>query len=107
MRFFVFIFSIYILALSLVPCNDVYNGHNREKTVAAYSQSHGKADKNDTCTPFCTCSCCNISASPETDPIKICFEKTLSLSIVKFPLGNITIFSNYNGSIWQPPKMNA
>lgn len=107
MKFFVYIFSLYILALSVVPCSDTYYGHNGDRAVAAYSQSHGKVDKNDTCTPFCTCSCCCTSVNPEIEPIQICFEKIPPVSVVKFSLRNINVFSNYHGNIWQPPKMNA
>ena len=56
MRLFAFILSIIILALSVVPCSD--NDNCNQPTTELSSDHSGHEHQEDSCTPFCTCSCC-------------------------------------------------
>ncbi len=106
MKFFTYIFGIYILALSIMPCSDVYNvsKSNAEVTISENSHEH-KTDHNDRCSPFCTCACCSIAANPKFAAFKIHIEKSIVTSKITFPRRDFSFVSNYFGSIWQPPKI--
>lgn len=63
MKFFCHIFSLYFLALSLMPCTDIHatNGSTSDELANFYTDNHSDCPHetgNDHCSPFCTCSCC-------------------------------------------------
>lgn len=63
MKSFCFIFSIYFLALSLMPCSDVHEMNALESAEFASLAANEHSDcphetGNDHCSPFCICSCC-------------------------------------------------
>ncbi|MGV7107278.1 DUF6660 family protein [Flavobacterium sp. U410] len=108
MKFFVYIFSIYILALSIVPCSDAYNDCKSNIAIKELPQSHDhKSDHNDVCSPFCTCTCCSVSANPKYATFTIKAVKLIIISKIAFPQRDFLFTSNFHGSIWQPPKINA
>ena len=104
MKFFILIFSIYLLALSLVPCSDAFN--ECQSIDVEYSNDHDhESDHDDHCTPFCSCSCCGtsmISNSVLIPFLKLRNIVTLSNEVFTFASSSI---SNFLGSIWQPPKL--
>ncbi|MDE1192707.1 MAG: hypothetical protein PW786_11295 [Arachidicoccus sp.] len=108
MRIFAYIFSIYLLALSAVPCRDIYKICPNNTIIKELSQSQNhEANRDDACSPFCTCSCCNLSANPKFTFLKIEITKLIVVSKITFPIQDFSFVSNYYGNIWQPPKMNA
>lgn len=106
MKFFAYIFSIYILALSLMPCTDALgmNAPNTSKTEITKTHN-GDAEHNDFCSPFCICSCCNTPVNITFDSFSIKVNKPVATSL-KIPVFNFFFASNYYGSIWQPPKIS-
>lgn len=107
MKFFTVIFSIYILALSVLPCSDAYNDCNSNTALTENSQNHDhNTDLNDICSPFCTCTCCSISANPKFTPFSIKIAKVVAVSLLKFPNREFSFASNFYGNIWQPPKIS-
>lgn len=60
MKFLAFIMSIFILALSIIPCADVDASSLKEKSNMDIHLSHNSHHENtkDVCSPFCCCSCC-------------------------------------------------
>lgn len=108
MRLFAYIFSIYILALSVMPCSDAYNDCESDTTYKEYSQAHNHStDHNDNCSPFCTCTCCSTTANPKFTPLKFQITKPIVSSKITYPIRDFSFISNYCGNIWQPPKINA
>lgn len=109
MKFFNIIFSIYLVALSCLPCDDVELNSAAHKTVEITSNHDEKSNnhdkENDLCSPFCSCSCCG---SQIVSFFKI---TTLSFNIVsknirtKLPSYTPKFISNFYGSIWQPPQI--
>ncbi|QBQ42011.1 DUF6660 family protein [Sphingobacterium psychroaquaticum] len=106
------ILLVYVLALTLMPCTDndlvppsqmaatslVQHNHQAEKTG---SHDH----KQDSCSPFCSCSCCGITLSTiyfQTIHVEKPFTTFLPMEITreKFPL-----ISNILENIWQPPRV--
>lgn len=107
MKFFTVIFSIYILALSVMPCSDAYNDCKDNTEFADNSQSHNhKSDTNDFCSPFCTCTCCSVSANPNFAPFSIEVKKLVAVSKLSFQNREFFLASNFYGNIWQPPKIS-
>lgn len=108
MKFFAYIFSIYILALSVMPCSDASNDCRSKTEVAERADAHShKSDHNDTCSPFCTCTCCGTTASTNLGVYKLCIKKTPVSSKITFPRRDFVLVSNFYGNIWQPPEINA
>lgn len=103
---FAIIISFYILALSVVPCSDMYNECNNSKSKTEHTQSHNhNQDKDDSCTPFCNCTCC-ISGVTVFTPNQLTAEILDDFILTKESLlYNSTFTSNFYGNIWQPPKV--
>ncbi|MBN8680509.1 MAG: hypothetical protein J0M29_19945 [Chitinophagales bacterium] len=66
MKWFAQIFSLYLLVLSCLPCNDGEHGHGQNTTnpvqIAANADEHGCPQHrhcDDSCTPLCGCHCCS------------------------------------------------
>ena len=107
MKFFAYIFSIYILALSVMPCSDASNDCRSKTEVAERADAHShKNDTNDICSPFCTCTCCSVSANPKFTPFSIKIAKLVVVSKLTFPNREFSFVSNFYGNIWRPPKIS-
>lgn len=107
MRLFAFILSLYILALSLVPCSDNV-AHFNDHIAVGQSTDHHDHDhsdhSNDTCTPFCSCACCGtiftMPASQFINPSK------LSIPTDYFFHYSFTYSFDFNEGIWEPPALS-
>ncbi|WP_282635991.1 DUF6660 family protein [Sphingobacterium thalpophilum] len=108
MRLIVFILIAYILGLSFVPCSDTDPRIEETTVEMQLSHSHTHEEDTDACSIFCYCNCCsgNITVFeyqlPRIDgiPVTIYFDS-------RMPVFNSAVVSNYFGTIWQPPKINA
>ena len=107
------IFTIYMLALSLVPCGDGGGGiveianllFGEEHQHISGHEQHSNDCGDDLCSPFCICSCCS---SVLDAPIKLPFQIKSPPPIPgRTPLfvPNIT-YSSFPSTIWQPPKFS-
>lgn len=103
------ILSIYLVALSCLPCADMEAKSAAHKAVEITSnhdeKSHNHDKENDLCSPFCSCNCCG---SQIVSYFKI---TTFSFNIVsknirtQLPSYTPKFISNFYGSIWQPPQI--
>jgi len=79
MKLAIHIFTFYMLALSLVPCGDGGNGiveiakhfFGAEHQHVSDHDQHSNGCGDDTCTPFCICSCCSMALDI---PIRLSFQ---------------------------------
>lgn len=109
MKMFSFLFSMYILVLSCLPCGDMEDCTVVDNQRIAFSETNHTNHQEDTetCPPFCKCACCgtnfvlNFSFSPLISEIAQC---ALSEK-VKSNFYNTTFISDFYGNIWQPPKI--
>lgn len=94
------------MGLALVPCSDTANSceDNNAVSLPVDNHNHGE-DADDSCTPFCHCSCCSISLTvfnfcsfTLTQPTVEFIEEVLYSTYSNF-------HSSYQGTIWQPPKI--
>lgn len=64
MKIFVIIFSFFLLAISLIPCDDSAPSRADSYQAVAYDQNGGHQNhhnaEGDGCSPLCSCQCCNV-----------------------------------------------
>lgn len=102
-----------MLALSLIPCGDGGGGivelvnhfFGVEHQHVSDHEQHSNDCGDDTCSPFCVCSCCSTVIDV---PEKLPFQATLPPPI---PSKTPSFTPNINPSafltsIWQPPKFS-
>jgi len=105
MKFFTLIFSVYILALSILPCGDQRDCNQSEQTAITATTDHENHNhEQETCTPFCICACCGSVFS------NLYYPATLSL-FVPTSSKNLPVYQNafvreIYFNIWQPPKIS-
>lgn len=105
MRISTFIMAIMVLILSCIPCAEVeaFGGQNESETLLIKkSDTQNLPINSDTCSPFCTCSCClgfSIAAtiSPSFNLMYTCRQKIYT---PYYP----QVISSISLSIWQPPQ---
>lgn len=103
MRWLIYILSLYILVLAVLPCTDHLLTPTQIDFAQVAADSHDQ-ETHDTCTPLCGCSCCGIHISEvsffwyETPLQPVVYKLVNQFFKNHYPI------SDYNGSIWQPPK---
>jgi len=103
MKYLAFIFSLYFVLLVVLPCQD------REDMIAGaihvtFQKSHSTNDERgqETCPPFCTCSCCS-TARLLTPNSVLTFNTQAIVSIYSEYL--IPAIQEQSLNIWQPPQI--
>ncbi|MEI6682878.1 MAG: DUF6660 family protein [Bacteroidota bacterium] len=93
----------YVLLLALMPCmDDVISQVNTTPLPGTGISVPGHADHPGCCSPFCSCSCCNV-AMEVTQGCVISGIAFLSQKLV-FP-DNRHRLSDYSMVAWEPPKV--
>jgi len=113
MKIAIHIFTIYMLALSLVPCGDGGGGiveiakhfFEVEHSHITDHDQHSNNCGDDNCSPFCICSCCS---SGIDYPVKLPLQIKRPILIVdsnpSFAPNNIAF--SFNSAIWHPPTLS-
>ncbi len=105
MKFFAFIMSFYLLALSCYPCGDSQECDVKAEAKISQSDVHQQHNHNkEACTPFCTCSCC--PSSVFFTPFAKAQDTHVHIQSIKYSLFDITFDSDVFSSIWQPPRLS-
>lgn len=106
MRWFAFIFSFYIMALVVMPCNDAATCEQSQGNTEQTQQTHDHSDdEEDHCSPFCTCSCCGVTGIIISVPnFQIVFIEPITPTYITPYYQNFN--SAYYYSFWQPPKLS-
>ncbi|MCO5278958.1 MAG: hypothetical protein M9911_13300 [Saprospiraceae bacterium] len=105
MKIFLLIFSLYFLALTIMPCKDMHLSKSSSETVTFQLESKSNHLPIDNCSPFCMCNCCGAFFVLKTH------ENILSLPIWRKLVSeqssfkDINFISSYKDFIWQPPKI--
>ncbi len=102
MKFFTVILSLYILALTAVPCIDVHGIDTSNKSEEFQKTSTDRSSGIDHCSPFCTCDCC---VSPVLYQDFNLHFNSFSLDQNHFTQYFTDYVSSIFTSIWQPPKL--
>jgi hypothetical protein len=102
-----------MLALTLVPCGDGGGGiieiaNQLFEVEHQHASDHGQHSNDcgdDTCTPFCICSCCS-SALDTPAKLPLLVETITPVPRTKPSFIPNFILSNHNPFVWQPPKFS-
>ncbi|MEN5086028.1 DUF6660 family protein [Sphingobacterium faecium] len=103
MKIFVYILSLYFIALTMVPCAD----HVQESSFVHTTQSkdihHSEEEHVDYCSPFCICACCSTVLNIADNTI---FSFVTVLLQSKDEIAYDSIFYSFDySSIWHPPQL--
>lgn len=86
--------------MTIAPCSDAKTC-GLEETFSINEHDHSE-DKEDDCTPFCTCQCCGMSLK---------FEEVIHLESIKIVSNYRYSFSfsflyshDHSSSLWHPPS---
>lgn len=106
MKFLFLFLGFYLLSLSCIKCSDSKECNVSSIVKILTSNNHQAHNHSkESCTPFCTCSCCAASAFYNSlNNVQV--VKTLFQS-EKYHLHNESFNSEVSYSIWQPPKIAA
>lgn len=107
-----YIFTFYMLALSLLPCSDGGGGvvdmlqHLFDEShvhVELDHTQHSNTCDEDACSPFCICNCCSITVDqPVKTQLAIAEPPIIFAKLTVFETGLLS--SSYNHAVWQPPR---
>jgi hypothetical protein len=104
MKYVAIIFSLYFSLLAIMPCQD------RDDMIAntihaVIKKSHAANERacQETCPPFCTCSCCSIVRNLTT---KIVFDfSTYAYAAYAYAKDTTPAVQKQTVAIWQPPQL--
>ena len=100
-KIFHILFSIYFIALVVVPCSDKDDCDEVNSTQVSQT-THHEDRSNEVCSPFCVCSCCAAHFLVKE------FRPTLNQIAIISTVYTIHKESKTSAaitSIWQPPKI--
>ena len=112
MKVFSSILALFMMALFVMPCADMYEKNvfniQEHSTELTHQGSHDHQETTDMCSPFCLCGCCGIVSGIvlQWNVYNLVKAKTFELSKPEIYYKSIFI-PCYFGKIWQPPKINA
>lgn len=105
MKFLFAILGFFMLYMSCLPCGDGKECSIMTEVNVSAINSHAEHNHNtETCTPFCTCSCCAVSTFFSYTSEKLTVKPVLQS--VKFPLFNFALHTEAYFNIWQPPQLS-
>lgn len=106
MKWIAIVMSIYLMALSNMPCADMEVNSAMHKTAQFSSEENHSHDKdNDLCSPFCACNCCGAQVLSYQIAASFEFPVASHLISIPSPSYNSVFICNFYGSIWQPPQI--
>jgi hypothetical protein len=98
--------SVWVLFLSLLPCNDV-DDHTHFETHATPGETHLQSDnhnehgiESEHCAPFCHCNCCQSTVTLHHHSLLI---RVAEVSATWFPVLHDQFEARHQVSIWHPP----
>lgn len=108
MKNFWLLFSLLILTLSVLPCNDKIECNDNAKTEITKQDNHDNHNHNaELCSPFCTCACCGAQLGNfESQLISFKASTNFRFKKEKISFCRKIYFSKIAYKIWQPPKIS-
>jgi len=101
-----FIFALYIVFMTVYPCNDQNTCADERKAGVAFvdtANHNHTSEEQDFCTPFCICSCCaaHVQLTSLFNQEFSIFAHNTKQRFLYFERS----VSNTSHSVWQPPKV--
>lgn len=109
MKSFIYILSILLFAVILVPCTDTVDASHRLNENLAqhleHQDSHGhEHDENDTCSPFCYCQCCSVASLTPLEFTEVTFKPLQAIIHQQNSLYENHYSFGTNTKLFQPPR---
>ncbi|PKB18014.1 DUF6660 family protein [Flavobacterium sp. 5] len=104
MKFIHLILSIYIIALSCLPCTDVEGNIGNKRALITTHEKATSGHQDDICSPFCICNCCHSFGFYKTADYLVSATIKINRESSKTEYSSVFL-SNFYASIWQPPKI--
>lgn len=105
MKWVIYIFSLYLLFLSAIPCLDAHEGehhHHAEAQVCADMD----AGHSEGCSPLCACACCGLIIEPTIRfAVTVAVPRYPSAKQIKFADYEDNLIPSFLVSIWHPPRL--
>jgi len=101
MKYIAVILSVYVMALTAIPCNDVYTANANFASLELSEQIPNQTNDIDLCSPFCFCQCSQT----------LLFTSYFNVPFINLVEINLNIkykeptYSSPISSFWQPPKI--
>lgn len=96
------IMSLFVLGLSLAPCQDEPDVYDIEISHQADTEDHGPDDAEDLCSPLCVCHCCH---SHLVFHISFFNNNEAPLPVSKVISYSDLATKGFIGSLFQPPQV--
>ncbi len=92
-----------MLVLPGISCADVLCVDKHESTkTEAYKEPHNENHDDDSCTPFCSCACCQIATEV---PFALEKNNIANISTIQYQDNYLARIPEMHYSIWQPPQL--
>ncbi|WP_428329333.1 DUF6660 family protein [Mucilaginibacter sp.] len=103
MKYLAILFSLYFTVLAVLPCQDK-DGMIAGVIHQTIKKSHSATDERaqETCPPFCTCSCCSTARTLTATSTIIVFTRLVTR---EYPDYSIPAVQEQQVKIWQPPQI--
>ena len=109
MKYLSLLLSIYLWALTAVPCSDMPNTEQDNVRYSTISQADTSSEHehshSDICSPFCVCACCQVLI---VFPFSSTFTPQVPITNVDRDYDTYYTYKKvtaYYGAIWTPPKV--
>jgi hypothetical protein len=98
-------FSLYMTLLAFMPCRDKQDNAALVDSQPTIQRSHSCNNQasQETCSPFCTCSCRSaVRVLHQQPPLVFAFVQVYR----EYPIQLIPALQQISPSIWQPPQLS-
>jgi len=103
MKIIALFFSIYMIVLTLMPCQDRQDHVVPSSDQSSIQKAHAANENNDACSPLCNCNCCSTTRDLQRqnavkhipEPVYTVYSAQITPAIQKISI-----------SIWQPPQLS-
>jgi hypothetical protein len=101
---FVFLFSLYLILLGLMPCQDKLDMVSKSQTESILQRNHPKAEHGhgEACPPICSCACCSVGQHFPSEKLT---NLTIPVFRKPYPVFQCSALKKQPIDIWQPPKL--
>lgn len=101
MKLFCLLLAFYTIGIAIAPCNHVHDHSEAAAITVSGAQDHHD-EKNDICSPFCICACCQTVASV-VNFYHSHLASPVASSVFSSPAKDFISAPFF--AIWQPPKL--
>jgi len=106
MNSFIYILSIILLSISVLPCTDGMDSHAHDLTVIEHQDCDHNTEKNEKdCSPLCVCDCCNTNLIIQQD-VNFFRKQIAEIFTPSKEVYSDLYVQAFASKIFQPPKFS-